>query len=157
VHGCGGRESQVLADMGDTPAEEEERGPGGTRSDGIWNPFFAVKEIPRVGTPGCCDWGGPSLRWQFLAAYCTVYSVPSWELKELDVSYFQSNPPTSDFGCYCKSEFFHRPRFFDSVPLYNVLYCKFSPSCRTFPTPRSTPFRSHSDYMLAVNVISITV
>ena len=62
MHGSGGRESQVLADMGDTPAEEEERGPGGTRSDGIWNPFIAVKEIPRVGIPGCCDWGGPSLR-----------------------------------------------------------------------------------------------
>ena len=58
VHGRGGRESQVLADMGDTQAEEEERRPGGTRLDGIWNPLFAVKDAPPSWHSRlCCDQG----------------------------------------------------------------------------------------------------
>ena len=160
MHGCGGRKSQVLADMGDTPTEEEERGPRGTRFDGIWIPLFAVKEAPRVGTHEYSDWGGSSRRWQFegqfLAAYCTAYSVPSWELEELDVSYLQSNSP-SDFGCYCKSEFFHRPCFFDLVPLYNVLYCKahrVEPSTHLDqPGAPHNLFRPHSEHILAANAI----
>jgi hypothetical protein len=42
VHGCGGRESQVLADMGGTSGEEKEGESGSTKSDRIWNPLFAV-------------------------------------------------------------------------------------------------------------------
>jgi hypothetical protein len=46
MHGCGGRESQVLADLGGSAAEEEKGRTGGTWFDRIWNPLFAVKDVP---------------------------------------------------------------------------------------------------------------
>ena len=79
VHGRGGRESQVLADMGDTQAEEEERRPGGTRFDGIWNPLFAVNDAPppRVGTPDSAVTRGYYTAPEVLGSilYCVQYAV----------------------------------------------------------------------------------
>jgi hypothetical protein len=121
--------------MGDTQAEEEKRRPGGTRVDGIWNPLFAVKDAPPPSWHSrlCCDQGGTTLHRKSLAAYCTVYSMPSWELKEVEVSII-SNLIHLRFRSLSvvavRGKFFHRPCFLIQFPF--TTYCIVSPSYRTF-------------------------
>src|SRR6266478_687011 len=97
MYGCGGRESQVLADMGGS-AEEKGR-TGRTWFDRIWDPLLAVKDAsPLVGQstpilPVECvryisvltTWGSTVLQYHgdVFAQYSTVYLLccsPSWEL-----------------------------------------------------------------------------
>jgi hypothetical protein len=80
--------------MGDTPAEEEERRPGGTWFDGIWNPLFAVKD---ACPPSTVTQGVTTPQWQSFAH--NVYSVDfRFSIAVMGTRrfcYLQSNPTIS--------------------------------------------------------------
>jgi hypothetical protein len=82
MHGCGGRESKVLADMGGSAAEEEKRRFGRTWFDRIWNPLFAMKRcrpLYDIRVQYMLRFGFEVLFMMF-AKSPPVITSPSWEL-----------------------------------------------------------------------------
>jgi len=71
VHGRWRRESQVLADLGGTTGEEKEGKSGWTKSDGIWNPLFAVR-ILYGGLHKTCHYSLHGLSQAGLGSCCMI-------------------------------------------------------------------------------------